>query len=113
MLCYLVIELKLKMFSRIGMLDCRTSSSDGITVECNSSFLCLTPPIFLKIYPDILNNPSTATTQKWVHRKCSGIKGSMYKVMKSFVCRGCVNPVSGTGCKSIDIGDKLTMKIWS
>jgi len=22
--------------------------------------------------------------QKWVHRKCSGIKGSMYKVMKSF-----------------------------
>ena len=28
--------------------------------------------------------------KKWVHRKCSGIKGSMYKVMKSFICRGCV-----------------------
>ena len=22
----------------------------------------------------------------------------MYKVMKSFVCRGCMNPVTGTGC---------------
>ena len=24
--------------------------------------------------------------QKWVHMKCSGIKGSMYKVIKTFVC---------------------------
>jgi len=23
----------------------------------------------------------------------------MYKVMKTFVCRVCVNPVTGTGCK--------------
>jgi len=23
--------------------------------------------------------------QKWIHRKCSGIKGSIYKLMKSFV----------------------------
>ena len=23
--------------------------------------------------------------QKWVHKKCNGIKGSMYKVMKSFI----------------------------
>jgi len=28
----------------------------------------------------------------------------MYKVMKSFICRGCVNPVTGTGCTSVDIG---------
>jgi len=41
--------------------------------------------------------------QKWVHRKCSGIKGSMYKVMKTFICTGCVNPVTGTGCTSVDI----------
>jgi len=34
----------------------------------------------------------------------SGIKGSMYKVMKTFVCRGCVNPVTGTGCTSVYIG---------
>ena len=36
--------------------------------------------------------------QKWVHRKCSGIKGSMYKVMKAFVCRGCMNPVCVCVC---------------
>ena len=35
--------------------------------------------------------------QKWVHKKCSGIKGSMYKVMKSFICRGCSNPVTSIG----------------
>jgi len=28
----------------------------------------------------------------------------MYKVMKSFVCRGCVNPVTGKGRTSVDIG---------
>jgi len=27
--------------------------------------------------------------QKWVHKKCSGIKGSMSKVAKSFICSGC------------------------
>ena len=32
--------------------------------------------------------------QKWVHKKCSGIKGSMSKVAKSFICRGCLNPIS-------------------
>jgi len=40
---------------------------------------------------------------EYVHRKCSGIKGSMYKVMKTFICRGCMNPVTGTGCTSVDI----------
>jgi len=30
--------------------------------------------------------------------------GSMYKVMKTFVCRGCTNPVTGTGRTSVDIG---------
>jgi len=48
--------------------------------------------------------------QKWVHRKCSGIKGSMYKVMKSFVCTGCVNPVTSTGCTSVDIGDNANLE---
>ena len=28
--------------------------------------------------------------QKWVHKKCSGIKGSMSKLAKSFICRGCL-----------------------
>ena len=41
----------------------------------------------------------------------SGIKGSMYKVMKSFVCRGCVNPVTGTGCTSVDTGDNANLEL--
>jgi len=28
----------------------------------------------------------------------------MYKVTKTIVCGGCVNPVTGTGCISVDIG---------
>ena len=31
------------------------------------------------------NSIQCTCCQKWVHRKCSGIKGSMYKVMKTFV----------------------------
>jgi len=48
------------------------------------------------------NNSIRCTScQKWVHRKC-GIKGSMYKVIKTFVCRSCMNPVTGTGCTSVE-----------
>jgi len=51
------------------------------------------------------NNSILCTSyQKWVQRKCSGIKGSMYKVMNTFICRGCMIPVAGTGCTSVDIG---------
>ena len=50
-------------------------------------------------------------SKKWVHRKCSGIKGSMYKVMKSFICRGCVNPVTGTGRTSVDIGGDADLEL--
>jgi len=49
--------------------------------------------------------------KKWVHRKCSGIKGSMYKVMKSFICKGCVNTVTGTGCTSVDIGGDANLEL--
>jgi len=33
------------------------------------------------------NSIQCTSCRKWVHRRCSTIKGSMYKVMKSFVCR--------------------------
>jgi len=49
------------------------------------------------------NSIQCTSCKKWVHRKCSGIKGSMYKVMKSFICRGCLIPVIGTGRSSADI----------
>jgi len=34
----------------------------------------------------------------------SGIKGSMSKVAKSFICSGCLNPVTSAGRTSVDIG---------
>ena len=39
-----------------------------------------------------------------VHMKCSGIKGSMSTVVKSFICRGCLNLVTSAGHTSVDIG---------
>ena len=44
------------------------------------------------------NSIQCTSCQTWVHRKCSGVKGSMYKVMKTSICRGCVIPVTGTVC---------------
>ena len=41
----------------------------------------------------------------------SGIKGSMYKVMKSFICRGCSNPVTGTGRTSVYIGASANLEL--
>jgi len=49
--------------------------------------------------------------QKWIHRKFSGLKGSMFKVMKAFVCRGCVNPLTVTGCTSVDIGVNANLEL--
>jgi len=57
------------------------------------------------------NSIQCISYQKWVHSKCSGIKGSMYKVIKAFVCRGCVNPVTGSGCTSVDIGVNANLEL--
>jgi len=35
----------------------------------------------------------------------------MYKVMKTFICRGCVNPVTGTVCASVDIGVNANLEL--
>jgi len=35
----------------------------------------------------------------------------MYKVMKSFICRGCLNPITGTGRKSVDIGASANLEL--
>jgi len=35
----------------------------------------------------------------------------MYKVMKTFICRGCVIPVTGTGCASVDIGGDANLEL--
>ena len=49
------------------------------------------------------NSLQCTSCQKWVHKKCSGIQGSMSKVAKSFICRGCLNPVTSAGHTSVDI----------
>jgi len=49
------------------------------------------------------NSIQCTSCHKWVYKKFSGIKGSMYKVMV-IVCRGCVNPVTGIECTITDIG---------
>jgi len=35
----------------------------------------------------------------------------MYKVMKTFVCKGCMNPVTGTGSTNVDIGVNANLEI--
>jgi len=57
------------------------------------------------------NNSIQCTSQKWIHRKCSTIKGSMSKVMKSFICKGCVNPVTNTGHTSVNIGVSANLEL--
>jgi len=48
--------------------------------------------------------------QKWVHKKCIGINGSVSKVMKSFIYRGCLNPVTSAGHTSEML---VSMQFWS
>jgi len=35
----------------------------------------------------------------------------MYKVMKTFICRGCVNPLTCTGCTSVHIGASAYLEL--
>jgi len=54
------------------------------------------------------NSIQNTICQKWVHRKCSGIKGSLSKVIKAFICKGCVNSVTGT---SVDNGVSANLEL--
>jgi len=57
------------------------------------------------------NSIQCTSCQKLVHRKCSGIKGSMHKVMKTFTCRECMNPATSTGHINVDIGVNANLKL--
>ena len=59
------------------------------------------------------NSMQCTSCQKWVHWKCSGIKSSMYKMVKTFSCRVCVNPVTGTRRTSVDIGVNGSLELVS
>jgi len=56
------------------------------------------------------NSIQCISCQKWVHKKCSGTKGSMLKVMKSFTCKGCLNPISA-GHTSVVIGASANLEL--
>jgi len=57
------------------------------------------------------NSLQCNSCQKWVHKKCSGIKSTVSKVAKSFVCRGCLNPVTSAGRTSVDIGASVMLEL--
>ena len=57
------------------------------------------------------NSLQCTSCQKWVHKKCNGIKGSMSKVAKSFICSCCLNPVTSAGRTSVDIGASAELKL--
>ena len=47
---------------------------------------------------------------KWVRKKCD-IKGSMIKVSKPCVCRGCPDQTAITDSTSMDIGDGASLEL--
>jgi len=57
------------------------------------------------------NSLQCTSCQKWIHKKCSGVKGRMSKVAKSFICRGCLNPVTSAGRTSVDIGASAKLEL--
>ena len=40
-----------------------------------------------------------------MHKKCCGTKGSMIKVSKSFMCRGCTDEPASMSRTSVDVGN--------
>jgi len=57
------------------------------------------------------NSIQCTICQKWVHRKCIDIQGSMYKVIKTFISGGCMIPVTGIGRISVDIGVNANLEL--
>jgi len=57
------------------------------------------------------NSIQCTSCKKWVHKKCNGMKGSMSKLMKSFICSGCMNPVASSSHTSVDIGVSANLEL--
>ena len=58
------------------------------------------------------SNPIQCTSdQKWVHKKYSSITSGICKVMKSFIRKGCLNPVTSAGSTSVDIGASANLEL--
>ena len=50
------------------------------------------------------NSVQCTNCRKWLHKKCSGIKGSKIKVSKSFVHRSCTDHPASMVKTSVDVG---------
>jgi len=46
-----------------------------------------------------------------MQRYLKGWHGGMLKVMKSFICRSCLNPVTSAGCTNVDIGASANLEL--
>ena len=57
------------------------------------------------------NSILCTSCQKWVLKKCSGMKGSMYKMITSFICRICSNPATSTGHTSVYVGASAYLEL--
>jgi len=57
------------------------------------------------------NSLQRNSCQKWVHKKCSGIKGSISKVAKSFMFSGRLKPVTSAGRTSVDIWGSTKLEL--
>jgi len=57
------------------------------------------------------NSIQCISCQKWVHQKGSDVKGGMCKLMKTFICRLCMIPVTSTGCTSVGIGVNANLEL--
>jgi len=53
------------------------------------------------------NSLQCNSCHKWVHKKCSG----MSKAAKSFICSGCLNPVTSAGHTSVVIGASAKLEL--
>ena len=57
------------------------------------------------------NSVQCTNCQKWVHKKCSGIKYIMIRVCQSFVCKGCTDQPASMDRTSMDTGDGTSMQL--
>jgi len=58
------------------------------------------------------NSIQCTSCQKWyTGNVVVTINGSMYKVMETFVCRGCMHPVTSTGCTGVDISVNANLEL--
>jgi len=60
---------------------------------------------------EVLVETQYSKCQKWLQRKCSGIKGSTIKVSKSFVYRGYTDQPTSMDRTSMDIGDGANLDL--